>query len=62
MKIEINIKEFLEDIDVRYSSRDNFVRINDVRYTFEECLDISLKLSLIQYDLLNIINGNLKSK
>ena len=56
MQININVKEFIENIDIRYNpNRDEYVRINDNIYSRGEALEIASELISKGNELLDSI-------
>ena len=56
MQININVKEFIEDMDIRYNPiRDEYIRINDNIYSRGEALEIAFELISKGNELLDSI-------
>lgn len=63
MQIQIDLKEILNNVDIKYSrAKDSNVNINGVLYTLEECLEIATTMNGLTAELLYIVNGQLKEK
>lgn len=63
MQIQIDLKEILNNVNIKYSrAKDSNVNINGVLYTLEECLEMVTTMNGLTSELLYIVNGQLKEK
>ena len=63
MQVDINLKEIIENIDIRYSrSKDSYVQINSELYTKEEAFQLSCEMIRVASELLEIVRHEMKQK